>query len=356
MAESVSPVAPVVARSISTWVKVALLVSVLAVTFRALSTRELLNRGSVSLEIRGDRVVGMARGAPGESAGLLVGDSVLETLPAGRLRLGDHVTYVVERGGVPLRFDMVAVRELTRPGPGFRYLVAETAMGMVFFFCGLLVLWVRRDFPAALWMLYGAAMVLHGGGWPSTGPMVLREIGYDLVLLGIMLGGSAILHLLLVFPEPLHIARRGSVRLLIPGAAALGVALALLRHVASDSGAALTQMFYSVAVVQGYAFTLLAFLVLLRRGWRASPQARRDDGLHILVGGMVLATLPYLLANLLALGASSAGGHGTGSYTLLFSLIAVAFTWALLRSHRRRGVLRPVPGLTPGTSGDLAAG
>ncbi len=319
---------------------VAILLAVGGLAFRLTAAWELIERGTVGMEADGDRIVRVSPGGPAERTGLRSGDRILDRNPAGPFRTGDGITYVVERNGAVLRFDMIAARGVTKPEPTLRYLLGETAMGLIFFACGLLVLAARGDLPAVLWMVYGVAMVLHGGGWPRSGPLTTGGVGFSVVMLSIMLGGTAIMHLVLLFPDRLSIADRRWIYVLLYGPLGLGAALAVTKAAfGGDSATALDYSFHTVASLHGYLFTLLAFLVLILRLVRATPESRRNDGLWIMVVGMVAATLPYLFAALLesvAPGLVSIGGLGAVPFTLLFSLIAVAFTWALLRSHRRR--------------------
>jgi len=79
----------------------------------------------------------------------------------------------------------------------------------------------------------------------------------------------------------------------------------------------------------------------MNKQWIAAVD-RRASGLNVMLWGLLLATVPYLIALVIEAAVPSIqlpGGLGSFPYTLFFTLIPLSVTYALLKHGR--SVTRP---------------
>ena len=110
--------------------------------------------------------------------------------------------------------------------------------------------------------------------------------------------------------------------------------------------------FVLLDTVQSNLYGLLGIIVVLTRFVRASSRDRQAFGLSVLVGGILIAELPYLVVSIietLAPGIAIPGGMGTEPYTLFFIFTPLSFTYAILKTHKALSA-EATPALAAGTS------
>jgi hypothetical protein len=273
-------------------------------------------------------------GSPAEAQGLLAGDRVLEVLGDDDPGLGRQMTYVVERDGEELRFELTAG---PLPEPQRSLLLALRVMGLVYLLCGVGVFFLVGSRPALLFALYGVSTAVHWSGLLDLGSDRLRSLIIAVLLLSTMCAASFLLHFALLFPWPRPAAARGRTPWLLYLPIALALVIAAVT-VASHPDHPLTGQaqiyFILLESLQAYLYSFLALYIFALRYARADARERRAHGLGVMLWGSLAGSLPYLLALVLeALSVPLPGGLGSDPFTLFFTLIPLAIGYAVLRSH-----------------------
>ncbi len=309
----------------SRWFWIVMVTTTLTLTFRVSGTASYLAMGMLGLEQETGEIVGLEPGMPAERAGLQVGDRIVEADGADRRpRIGENVTYIVERNGERLRFDLEAAPV---PGTTLAFLVASGVMGLAFLGIGVFVFLRTGTVPGILLASYGICQALHWGGNPDTSSAALRDAMTILILLATMLAASFLLHLALAFPPSWPVANRRRTWVWLYAPAAVALVFALVGQEVA---------FYLLMNLQAYLYTLAAFVVMCVRWRRADPTQRKTHGLGVMIWGFLAGVVPYLAALVISAAAPEVelpGGLGPFPYTLFFALIPAAFAFGILRAQ-----------------------
>ena len=83
-------------------------------------------------------------------------------------------------------------------------------------------------------------------------------------------------------------------------------------------------------------YFLFAALVIWAGWWRTERESRRETGVSLAAGGLLVSISPYLASIIVSAIAPAPWiyQYGAAPYTLFFSLIPVTFLIAILRNHR----------------------
>lgn len=203
--------------------------------------------------------------------------------------------------------------------------------GLVFVLCGLLVLWRRPWRAAVLFAGYALCAGLHWGGPLELGEGSLRTA---LILVYLLISGvlaaCLLLHFALVFPRRLLGGRQQIVVRSVYAAFALAAVLALVAIVLPAPEvrrAALGGFLLSHTLISNL-FSAGALAIFVVHLVRPGVDRRQKRWLALLVGGMLVAWLPNLVAS--ALGAEA------DAWNLTVVALPVAATLALFGSPEPR--------------------
>lgn len=291
------------------------------------------------LALRGEHVLGVAPGGPGDLADIRPGDRLRlpeSSLPAGRTRgalahalPGIPLALQVERAG---EWHDRTVTPTHLPEPERRLRAALLAVA-----CGFLLLggWVwseRRDRLTRTFLLLCLAFAwllspLPYAEWPIV------SLGYELVLAGAsVLLPALFIHFFALFPE----SRRARGRLgawvsagyLVAGALFAGTLLSLVLESTSQGGGQGVLAFVQVAAALWFALGLLLALVLFTRSYLRARTADTQRRLRVALAGTALGVGPLagviLVRNLFP----AVEVPGERWAVVLTLLVPASFAWA----------------------------
>ncbi len=212
-------------------------------------------------------------------------------------------------------------------------------MGLLFVLCGLAAWFQMRTEAAALFALYGVFYGLHWGGviytedaWFDNAYRLLH-----LVLSGI-LSQAFLFHFALLYTRAKAILDwRPSIYILYAPAAV--VVLVMLLTILLQRNATVLAELEGWLQLSETIFTnvyfLFAALVIWAGWWRTDKESRRETGVSLAAGGLLVSISPYL-ASIIADAVAPAPWiyqYGAVPYTLFFSLIPITFLMAMLRNN-----------------------
>ncbi len=214
--------------------------------------------------------------------------------------------------------------------------IALGLMGLLFVGCGLAAWFRMRTEAAALFALYGVFYGLHWGGviyaenaWFENTYRLLH-----LVLSGI-LSQAFLLHFALLYTRAKAILEwRPSIYILY-APAALAVLVMLMAILVQGNAALLTELegwLQLSETIFTNVYFLFAALVIWAGWWRTEKESRRETGVSLAAGGLLVSISPYvasIIVNAIA-PAPWIYQYGAVPYTLFFSLIPVTFLIAIL--------------------------
>jgi len=316
-----------------------ILVSGLTVIWIVMATAGMTSHGVLGYETDSEnRIVAFSPGGPASKSGLRVGDRINNIEGKdGRLQAGQTVTLVVVREGETLRFNMTAI---PRPKAYRMFRLASGIMALGFLFCGLVAFLLTCSRPSIIFLLYGICRAIHDSGQPNTSSTELQNLIHSIVLLAMMLSASLFLHFTLIFPKRWTISLRKSTWVWLYMPVVLAFLLTAVKTVlpsTNPTAISLTSVFYYVALIPAYLFTLLAVLVIVTRFLRAKIKERQTFGLDIMLWGTALAFLPYFVVLVIEAQLPSItipGGQGSHLFTLFFIFLPITFTYAILKNHQ----------------------
>ncbi len=285
-------------------------------------------------------------GGPAERAGLRVGDRILAIggIPVDNLRalqqqpraaIGETRTLLVERTDATTgakTTETIPLTYTTEPAGAVAKSLVIAAVGLVFLLAGITA-YVRAPSTttflfAVVGLCFGASL-LPGPYIQVAAQRTFLSLASSLALLA---GFAALLHLVLVFPDRKGVIGRRWTRELLY----LPVAIVLLAGIpvvlAGFSGVALAILGGSVVLVYGG----LSVLALVHSYLRSNPVGRRDDGLHVMLAGLVVGLLPICAAVVVGmLGVRVDLLPGADYLALTLVAIPIAIAVALVRGARR---------------------
>jgi len=212
-------------------------------------------------------------------------------------------------------------------------------MGLLFVLCGLAAWFRMRTAAAALFAFYGVFYGLHWGGviyaedaWFDNAFRLLH-----LVLSGI-LSQAFLFHFALLYTQAKAILdRRLSIYILYAPAAV--VVLVMLVTILLQGNATVLAELEGWLQLSETIFTnvyfLFAALAIWAGWWRTDRESRRETGISLAAGGLLVSISPYL-ASIIGNAAAPAPWiyqFGAAPYTLFFSFIPITFLIAMLRNH-----------------------
>jgi len=316
-----------------------ILVAGLTVLWIIMATAGMTSHGVLGYEADSEnRIVAFSPGGPAGNSGLQVGDKINNIEGKnGRLQAGQTVTLVVVREEETLRFNMTAI---PRPVAYRMFRLASGIMALGFLFCGLVAFLMTGSRPSIIFLLYGICRAIHDSGQPNTSSTEMQNLILSMVLLAMMLSASLFLHFTLIFPKRWTKPLRKSTWVWFYMPVVLAFLLAAVRAVlpsTNPTAVSLTSVFYYVALIPAYLYTLLAVLVIVIRFFRASAIDRQTFGLDIMLWGTALAFLPYFVVMVIEAQLPSItipGGQGSHLFTLFFIILPLTFTYSILKNHQ----------------------
>lgn len=199
-------------------------------------------------------------------------------------------------------------------------------VGMTFLACGLLVLRLRPGRASLVFAGYAICAGLHWGGPLELAPGGARTaLLLVYVLVSSFLAETLLLHFALLFPRRLGLAERKPwMRLLYAPAVAAWVpaAVYLAAPPRSELRAAAEGTFFLAHEVVSNLFPLLALAIFVAHLVRPGLGRAAKRYAALMVGGMLTAWLPYLIA--------SALGAETDPWNLTVLALPVCFTIGIL--------------------------
>jgi len=213
------------------------------------------------------------------------------------------------------------------------------AAGVVFLVCGLLVL---RNFPSRASLLFEGFCLCSGLHW--GGPLQLAEgsLRATLLFLYLIVSGilatALLLHLTLVFPKRTRLAERKAVlRSLYAPAIVAFVVAAIFVLSPQESGlrSASQGTFLALHLLVSNLFAVLALAIYVSLLFRSRVTPRQKRYVGWMVGGMLVAWLPSLIASSL--------GAEADLWNLSVVALPIAFTFAFFGIDAMRDEEIPEP-------------
>jgi hypothetical protein len=294
-------------------------------------------------------IVEVNAGGPADRAGLWVGDRLISLGgisledPDWRRRLqpevGDTRLLVVERTdestGVTTTMNIEVIYE-QEPAVASTLSSANWAIGLAFLLCGMLVYLKTPSTPTFLFGVVGLCL----GGFLVPRPRIdsfdLRMFTGAMFFIALCIGCACLLHLLLIFPKRKSVMKRKNAGQLIYLPVA---AIALLGFIGIGiTGPLRDALSTPAAVLVGIvllAYLILSMVALIHSYVTAAPHERAEQGLNILLGGVLLGLLPVTMRAVTGIFFSETLLlPGSRFYLLTLVLIPISFAWALLKVQR----------------------
>jgi hypothetical protein len=242
---------------------------------------------------------------------------------------------------------------LLSPDPGSKelgLLFAKGLMGLSLVGLGLLAFVRVRTQASGLFALSSiAAGIYLGGPLPVANELLQDGIWLTYFTVGAMLSSAALLHFMLIYPQPLIASKSlvGSTVLYVPVTAAVILAVGILALPSfSPLRGTLRGNFFTLENWQVRIFTSAALVLIPVRYVLAQPRDRRAFGLDLMVLGLCAGSLPWAIATAVEQIFPSLqipGGLGSEPFELLFAFIPMGLCSALLHGSETE-LPSPKPG------------
>ena len=293
-------------------------------------------------------VIRVNAGSPAERAGVEAGDYIrnidgirVEDTRAlaqqARPRIGQRSNLVVERrgegasGATPL--DRKVEFEYA-PSPG-RYVAlgyASFFIGLCFLVCGLTAYIGIPSKSGALFALTGLCLGASFLGTPYFSSFAVRTLMRAVQYIIVVFGFAFLFHLMLVFPKRKSLLQRKHAIGLLYGppllVAMYAFFLIALQPPATSGLNQLTNLLFGLFIVIYFSGAAVA---IVHSYAKASHEERARQGLHMVMGGILLDILPVTIALILRIVAPRLVPPGVDFYFVTLILIPVALFVAISR-------------------------
>jgi hypothetical protein len=295
----------------------------------------------------GARVVEVDEGGPASSAGLSVGDRIVEVdgSPVGtpwarpqrrHVRVGEVQVLAVETGGGS---STVEVSWAARGPERRRSSMVDFAVTVSFLGFGVWALLASSTGPGLVLAAFGLCYGLANFPAPGLGPLedALGFVQYDLSLLTTVL----LFHFFMVFPRPKTVAGRSVPAWLLYAPTLPFLLLGLAQWAIYPSG---VDGYETVMIVTDLLYLALALLALVHTWFTLSPSARRSTGFVLIPWGLLLAIGPLLVLGVVGLAVEGFTPPGAVYLPLLGAAIPGSMALAVVRGARGTAPPRVTPG------------
>ena len=293
-------------------------------------------------------VIRVDAGGPAERAGLKAGDYIrsIDGIPVEdsralarqeRPQIGQIGTLVVEiRGeGVPGPTPLARSIEFAYAPAPQRYVAlgyAAFCIGLCFLVCGLIAYIRIPSRSGALFALTGLCLGASFLGTPYFSSFAVRSLMQAVLYLIVVSGFAFLFHLMLEFPKRKRILQKKYAIKLLYGfpliVAAYALFLIVLQPPATSSLNQLTRLLFGIFIVVYFSGAAIA---IVHSYATASSEERTQQGLSLIMGGILLGILPVTIALILGILAPRLVLPGVDFYFLTLILIPVALLGALSR-------------------------
>lgn len=287
-------------------------------------------------------IIEVEPGSPAESAGLLVGDHIksidgidMEDSKSwnkkARPAIGETRTFLVDRQGEEVAVEATYAR---LSGSDMMLNYAGFALGIIFFLMGL---WVFRTSKTRAGLLFALFAVLFGSNFFS-GPYIanplLRNLINSISLWLILLGFAYLVNFLLHYPKRRALLDKSSTRWLIFGPAILlAVVFTILTLFQPPNTSALRNILNLLAGFVILFYFIWAIILMVQSYQRATAEERKNQGLNLMLIGVVLGLLPIIIVVLIQTLAPQVIIPGAQYASLFFALIPILFALALRKGE-----------------------
>lgn len=321
---------------------IALAVAAVLIVFAILNFLDLGRQPYNGLSTSDNVVVRIDPGSPAEQAGFQTGDRIvtnggIDVTDAKALARrprpapGDTREFTVARDGAN---QTLTLTYTAMPSRNWALGVCGLLIGLAFVVFGMRPYLRSAGGPEKLFVAASLCLGFAFIGWPYTGSYAIRTALAAVLVPVIYIGLALLVHFLSTFPKRVPWLDRAGMRTLLYAPAVAFAAFVLFTIVVqprATSGLNAFGRIFSGVVVAGYFVS--AILVLVRQYGRASAQQRQQLGLNIMVGAVVVALLPVILAIVTNVLAPKAVLPGSDFYFLTFILLPIGLSVAVVRAQ-----------------------
>lgn len=275
-------------------------------------------------------------GGPAKAAGLQVGDflvsidgistadaAAFSKLP--RPALGQVRTFLVDRGGQEVSMDITSGPLLQRT-KNIGY--AATLISLCYIGFTLMAYLASQNRATLVLAFMGCALGLAFAGGPYIESAGARSIVITVQSIIVVTGVGALLHFLLVFPNPREfINKDNATKILYSPALAWSLMVAYRQLLTPEATSALNNFTNILAGLVFGGYLVGSIVVMLQNHSRASAEVRDARGLNTMMIGTLVGMLPVTITTVIGIFSPQTVLPGQDYYFL--TLILIPVTWSM---------------------------